>query len=64
MTGIEIEAFSESVYPDFSKSWSDVCISVIDGGSRLSTRKAVTGIGVDIEAFKECRPSLPVLSKL
>ena len=64
MTGIEIEAFSESVYPDFSKSWSDVCISVIDGGSRLSTWKAVTGIGVDIEAFKECRPSVPVLSKL
>ena len=65
-TGIEIEAFSdsESLIADFSKSWSDICISVI-GGRCWSTWRAVTGIGlINIEAFTECRLPGPVLPKL
>ena len=58
-TGIEIKAFSESLVPDFSKSWSDVCISVIVEEGRYWS--AVSGIGINIEV---CRPPVPVFSKL
>ena len=43
--------------PDFSKSVSGVCISVI-GGRCSSTWRASSGVGTDIEAFTECRPPL------
>ena len=64
-TGIEMEAFSESLIPDFSKSWSEVCISVmVEEGRYWTTWSAVSKIGINIEVFTECRSPVPLFSKL